>query len=84
MGRFSEVRDPVAFEKALALARGPYQRAILEGDEAISCSTLVGAAQNWRLQYKRSQANLFARMHAAGIPFDVVKGKYGKWILVIG
>lgn len=84
MGDWSRVEDGEAFEAACKLARGCYQRAILEGDEALSGSTLVGKAKGFGDRYKRSSAALLGRLTAAGIPWHEEVGAHGKRILVIG
>lgn len=84
MGDWSRVEDAEAFEAACKLARGCYQRAILEGNEALSGSTLAGKAKGYGDRYKRSSAALLARLTAAGIPWSEERGEHGKRILVIG
>lgn len=57
--------------KALALAIGAYQRALLNGSEASSGGTLIGKASKYVAVYRESRDHLFARMRAAGIRFTV-------------
>lgn len=69
---------------ALALCKGEYQRAIIEGREALSGSTLVGRARRSVLTYKASSADLLRRVRAAGIAVSERVGPRGARLLVIG
>jgi hypothetical protein len=72
-------------ERALALAKGVYQRAIILGDEALSGSTLRGSAKTVSGgNYHRSRQNLLGRLRDAGIPVSETRGDHGKRILVLG
>lgn len=78
------IKDPLAHERALSLARGDYQRGLLLGTEAMSGATLKGRARSYGARYAQSRAGLIARLRAAGIPVVEVRGKHGKRQLVIG
>jgi len=54
-----------AFNKALPLARGCYQRALLMGHEALSGATLRGNAKKYGAHYARSRANFLRRLASA-------------------
>lgn len=84
MGAWTRVTDEAVREKALSLARGKYQRAIVLGDESLSGSTLPNAARvKWGGRYSRSRVNLLNRLVASGIPYGrELKGR--RIILVIG
>lgn len=81
---FSRIVDLEAYNQALRLTRGSYQRAILEGTEALSGSTLHGSAALFSSRYKRSSQRLLERMTKAGIPWRIERGPKNKKILVIG
>lgn len=78
------VTDADAHECAIALARGSYQRDLLDGHESLSGSTLRGTARSYSGRYAVSRAALLARIDAAGIPCTEVRGRHGKRVLVIG
>jgi hypothetical protein len=69
--------------RALKQARGCYQRALIHGTEAISGGTLRGKALSYKRHYMVHAANLLARIRAAGIAVDEVKGPRGKRILYL-
>ena len=77
------IHDRAAFEAALALAKGKYQRDLIRGVETLSGSSLAGKAQRWSSRYAQSRDNLLARLMAAGVGHEV-RGRYRKRILVIG
>lgn len=83
-GRWSRVYDRAAYDAAFALARGDYQRNILNGTEALSGSTLRGKASRYGAVYARSRRNLIARIRAAGIAIGEERGPRGARILAIG
>ena len=56
-----------AYDKAVSLARGSYQRSIARGDAALSGPDLRGEAKNWGAKYARSRASFLARVSEAGI-----------------
>lgn len=78
------VTDADAHERAIALARGSYQRDLLDGYESLSGSTLRGKASTYSDHYAASRRALLARIAAAGIPCTEVRGRHGKRVLVIG
>jgi hypothetical protein len=78
------VYDDAAYERALRLARGSYQRDLLEGLEALSGSTLRGKAKEWGAAYARSRQGLLDRLRRAGVPVSEEHGKSGRRLLVIG
>ena len=74
---------PSLLVRAESCARGCYQLAILEGDEALSGSTLIGWAADWKAGYRRSRENLFGRLEAVGI--EAAEMKHGRRrVLLIG
>lgn len=77
-------RNEEAFDRAMKLARGCYQRNLLLGWESLSGSTLKGRAARYRGRYQASAANLLARMSAAGISWAETSGSHGKRVLEIG
>lgn len=85
MSNWLRIADPAAYEKALPLAKGSYQRAILNGEEAMSGSTLKGSAKmKWGAAYARSRWNLLKRLTKNGIPNGIEVQRGGKRVLVIG
>jgi len=78
------VKDPQALKRAMALAKGNYQRALLSGEHNLSGSTLSGAAKKYSGKYKKSTASLLRALSDAGIPWSEKKGGHGKRLLVIG
>ncbi len=81
---FSEILDDGAYEAARKLARGCYQRNLLDGVESLSGSTLKGKAAKYSSRYARSRANYLDRLKTAGIQIDERRGPKGKRILIIG
>lgn len=81
---YTVAASPSALAQAYGLARGVYQRNLLDGNEAWSGSTLRGAAGSYGGRYKASRENLIQRIRAAGIPFRFEFGKRGRKIAVIG
>lgn len=69
--------------KAMGIARGCYQSALLRGFEAWSGSTLRGKARKWGAGYARSRKSLAARLRAAGLSVYYVSAGRRK-ILVVG
>lgn len=66
--------------RAMACARGRYQRGILGGTEPLSLNRLRGKAKLYSGRYWDSQRSLFRRMTAIGIPTCTMPGE----ILVVG
>lgn len=83
-GDWSEMRDPEAYEAAMDLARGDYQRALIAGDEALSGSTLRGKAKRYSARYQQSARSLLKRLTDHGIPWSEKRGPRGRRTLVIG
>lgn len=81
---YVEIKDAVAHATALTLARGCYQRALLNGSESLSGATLTGRAASYGYWYARSRQNLLARCQRAGVPISERRGDHGRRILVIG
>lgn len=82
---YSVVVDRAAFERALQLARGSYQRDLLHGRESLSGSTLRGLARRYGGRYKQSRDHLLSRMSGAEIPWcEVTVRRGGRRVLVIG
>lgn len=74
----------IVLDRALACARGDYQRAIILGGESLSGSTLRGTAKSYGYHYRASSKNLLSRIEAAGIRVREERGKHGARILLIG
>jgi hypothetical protein len=66
-------------EKALALARGKYQRDLICGNETLGGSTLRGRARQYSGRYQRSAYALLARLDAAGVQYTIDRGPRGGW-----
>ena len=79
---WSEV-SPIVRREALALCRGAYQRALVDGSESISGSTLKGKAGQYRSHYHRSAGSLIQRMRHAGLRVTVRVAAKNAKILVI-
>jgi len=69
---------------AYKLARGYYQRDLLEGRHNLAGSSLQGTAKRYSGRYARSRDNLLARLEANCIPWSEYRGKHGRRILVLG
>jgi len=67
---------------ALALARGSYQRALIEGRAALSGATLRGAAKKYAGRYSHSAHSLVRRLRAAGLG-DEIRAKHGRRVLIL-
>jgi hypothetical protein len=78
------VKDEKELDRAMALARGSYQRDLLNGHENLSGSSLRGNAKLYGAQYRRSRNALLSRMTEAGIDWDEIVGDHNRRILVIG
>ena len=63
--------------KALALAKGSFQRGLIEGTETLGGSTLRGEAKRHQMGYIASGRALCARLTAAGIPWHAELGPRG-------
>ncbi len=84
MSAYTYIADQHAYDLASALARGSYQRALLDGSEALSGATLTGKARHWSSAYARSRAGLLGRLRAHGVPVREARGAHGRRILVVG
>jgi hypothetical protein len=84
MGSWTEYETPGARAIALGCARGCYQRAVIDGDENLSGSTLAGKAKRYGVHYRRSRENLLARCRTAGVRVSERRGDHGRRILVLG
>lgn len=84
MGKFTRVVDLDMYERALKLCRGEYQRNIIRGNEAVSGSTLKGAAKKYWGSYRESVESLLKRCEKAGIVFTFETAAHGRKVLVIG
>jgi hypothetical protein len=82
---WTEIEDAELKKAALKLCRGSYQRAIVEGTQALSCSTLQGKAYSFCGKYKASSASLLERLRRSGIIVREKRSQPGnKRILVLG
>lgn len=64
-------------DRALAQARGEWQRNVILGRETLGGSTLRGRAKSYAGRYQQSGRNLLARLDAAGIPYHIELGPRG-------
>lgn len=65
--------------QALKLARGSYQRSLIEGYETLGGSTLRGKAKTYSGHYRQSARNLIGRLKANGIDYKINLGPRGGW-----
>lgn len=72
------------WDLAYSLARGYYQRDLLEGRHNLAGSSLRGTAKRYSGRYAVSRDNLLARLDAKGISWSEYRGKHGRRILVLG
>lgn len=86
IGSWSASLDVDAYRDALALARGSYQRAILQGSEALSGSTLRGTAKRYSDRYQASVRGLLRRLEDVGIDVREVRQRRGgaRVLVVVG
>lgn len=84
MSTWVRIADEDAHGRALELARGAYQEALLSGGQALSGSTLRGKARYYGAQYAVSRRRLLARLTANGVPWSEERGPHGRRVLVIG
>jgi hypothetical protein len=66
-------------ERALRLAAGSYQRALVQGYETLGGSTLRGRARRYSGRYRQSAYALLARLDAAGVEYQIEPGPRGGW-----
>jgi len=84
-GKWSEINDYEMFEKAMHLAKGTYQKNLLNGLENLSGSTLAGSAKKeYGYKYYVSRKHLLARLSSNKIIWFVKTVEHGARILVIG
>ncbi len=81
---YAIIKDKRVLKKALALARGSYQRNILLGHESLSGATLRGKARDYSGRYKDSARSIMKRCQAAGLPVYEVVAEHNKRVVVIG
>lgn len=84
LGDWVVVVDEDAFEAALKLTKGDYQRSFVCGFEPVSGSNLRGKAREYGSSYYRSRESVLARMTAAGVPWSIMRGRNHRRLLVIG
>jgi len=65
------------------LARGTYQRSLLEGDSRWSGADLKGTAKKYASHYAKSRRNLIARLEAHGFVVEMKRGKHNRLSVVI-
>jgi hypothetical protein len=82
VGEYTVIADESAKAKALSLARGSFQRALVKGYHALSAMTV--RSSSWRDRYVISGINFLERLGANGVKASVVKGRNNKNVLVIG
>lgn len=75
--------DDAYYDRAIACARGEYQRGLIRGFYRISGGDLKGKAKQYGARYAQSAANLCRRMRDRGIPVWEAYGRRGQRILVI-
>lgn len=83
MNDWTECSNEAVYTKALACAKGSYQRAIIEGRHNLSGSTLRGKAKSYGHHYAQSRAHLLTRLTAAGIRVSEKRGSHNRRILVL-
>lgn len=72
-----------SIQKALALCRGRYQRAVVQGDQLLSGADLKGAASRSGVHYRNSRAALLKRLRAEDLG-EAIRGPHGRVDLLIG
>lgn len=81
----NSIVEATILEKALACAKGSYQRGIVLGSYALSGADLRGSAKNYSGSYARSRRALIARLWRADITVrEAVLQRRGKRVLVLG
>lgn len=73
-------------QKALELAKGSYQKDLINGYETLGGSTLRGKARSYAGRYRESGRNLMNRLQENNIPYHVElgpRGGYHSAVLVI-
>jgi len=81
---WSIIECELAYQVAMHIARGCYQRGLLAGYESLSGSTLRGKAARYRGQYKNSRNNLlYLHLKRAHVNWREDRGPHNRRILVI-
>lgn len=75
--------DPDALIMAREVARGDYQRSLVEGTARWSGADLKGKAQRYSGHYSRSRAALVVAMRAAGLFCTWLTAGHGRHVLVV-
>jgi hypothetical protein len=65
------------------LAKGTYQRSLLEGNARWSGADLKGTARKFASHYARSRRNLIERLETHGFVVEIRRGKHGRLSVVI-
>jgi len=76
-------RNHEVLHLALTQAKGPYQRAVLEGRHSLSGSTLQGKARKYHTRYQVSIARLLERVKAVGVRVSEKRDEHGSRILLL-
>lgn len=74
-----------ARNKALRVAKGAYQRALICGQESLSGSTLRGEARRWGAQYARSRDAVLERIQDQTdvSVYEIRRPRGGRRVLVL-
>jgi hypothetical protein len=83
-GPYVRVESREAWERAMALAKGRFQRCILNGDQSVSLPELKWASRRIVSSYVTSLEHLLVRVRKAGILIGEERDEYGRQRLVIG
>lgn len=84
MSKYLRIDDQAAHDRAMSLARGSFQRDLLEGRERLSLMSLRGKAAQYRARYHASANNLLDRLTAEGVAWHEERGPHSRRVLVIG
>ena len=82
--RWSICTSSTAYDRALAQARGAYQRGLIVGRESLCGSTLGPRRVAWVEKYRASRDAVLQRLRDCGIDYQIIRHWSGKRILVIG
>lgn len=81
----NSIVEAAILEKALAQAKGSYQRGIILGSYALSGADLRGSAKNFCGSYARSRRALIQRLWNADIIVrEAILKRRGRRVLVLG
>lgn len=80
---YTQILDDDARIIAHQVARGSYQRSLLDGSAAWSGAGLRGTAGRYGARYSQSRASLLARLRAAGLHVITFPLKSGKICVAI-